>query len=126
VGVGHDVRVGGEDGGAESSGTVLVDVDDDAVGYGIFLPPPVYLQTPCLVLLDLLELTGTLVLVVPGSRVDDYHGHGGLPRPDRPHSLGSISSLYLGFVYRCKLHVHFVPRYRPSCSSLAWWLGSRS
>ena len=106
MGVDHDVRVGGEDRGAESSGTVPVDVDDDAVGYGIFLPPPVYLQTPRLVLLDLLELTGTLVLVVAGPRVDDYHGHGGLPRPDRPHSLGSLSSLYLGFVYRCKLHVH--------------------
>ena len=65
-----------------------------------------YLQTPRLVLLDLLELTGTLVLVVAGPPVDDYHGHGGLPRPDRPHSLGSLSSLYLGFVYRCKLHVH--------------------
>ena len=48
VGVGHNVCVGGEDGGAESSGTVLVlvDVDNDAVGYRIILPPPVYLQTP--------------------------------------------------------------------------------
>ena len=45
VGVGHDGRVGGEDGGAESSGTVPVLVnDDDAVGSGIFLPPPVYLS----------------------------------------------------------------------------------
>ena len=61
MGVDHDVRVGGEDGGAESSGTVPVDVDDDAVGYGTFLPPPVYLQTPRLVLLDLLELTVILV-----------------------------------------------------------------
>ena len=65
-----------------------------------------YLQTPRLVLLDLLELTGTLVLVVAGPRVDDYHGHGGLPRPDRPHGFGSLSSLYLGFVSCCKLHVY--------------------
>ena len=57
-------------------------------------------------LLDLLELAGTLVLVVAGPRVDDYHGHSGLPRPDRPHGLGSLSSLDLRFIYRCKLHVH--------------------
>ena len=60
----------------------------------------------CKHLLDLLELTGTLVLVVAGPRVDDYHGHGGLPRPDRPHGLGSLSSQDLRFLYRCKLHVH--------------------
>ena len=107
VGVGHNVRVGGWDGGAKSSGTVPVFVnDDDAVGYGIVLPQPVYLQTPRFGLLDLLELTGTLVLVVAGPRVDDYHGHGGLPRPDRPHGLGFLSSLDLRFVCHCKLHVH--------------------
>ena len=108
MGVGHHGRVGGKVGGAESSGAVpvLVDVGDDAVGYGILLPPPVYLQTLRLGLLDLLELTGTLGLVVAGPRVDDYHGHGGLPRPDRPHGLGFLSSLDLRFVYRCKLHVH--------------------
>jgi hypothetical protein len=107
VGVGRDGHVGGEDGGAESSGTVpgLVDVDNDAVGYRIVLPSPVYLQTPRLGLLDLLELTGTLVLVDAGPRVGDYHGHGGLPRPDRPHSLGSLSSQDLRVLYRCKLHV---------------------
>ena len=57
-------------------------------------------------LLDLLELAGALVLDVAGPRVDDYHGHSSLLRPDRPHGLGSLSSLDLRFVYRCKLHVH--------------------
>jgi hypothetical protein len=61
---------------AKSSGTVPFLVsDDDAVGYGIVLPQPAYLQTPRLGLLDLLELTGTLVLVVVDPRVGDYHGH---------------------------------------------------
>jgi hypothetical protein len=48
VGVGQDGRVGGEDGGAESSGAVpvLVSVDDDAVGFRNISPLPVYLQTP--------------------------------------------------------------------------------
>ena len=90
MGVGHDVRVGGEDGGAKSSCTIPVVSDDDAVGYGIVLPQPAYLQTPRLGLLDLLELTGTLVLVVAGPRVGDYHGHSGLLRPGRPHGLGSL------------------------------------
>ena len=38
-------------------------------------------------LLDLLELTGALVLDVAGPRVDGYLGHGALPRLDRPHDL---------------------------------------
>ena len=92
MGVGHDVRVGGEDGGAKSSGTVPVLVSyDDAVGYGIVLPQPAYLQTPRLGLLDLLELTGTLVLVVAGPRVGDYHGHSGLPCSDGPPGLVLLS-----------------------------------
>ena len=65
--------------------------DDDAVGYGIVLPQPAYLQTPCLGLLDLLELTGTLVLVVVGPRVGNYHGHSGLPCSDGPPGLVLLS-----------------------------------
>ena len=57
-------------------------------------------------LLDLLELTGALVLDVVGPRVDDYPRHSSLPRPDRPHGLGSLSSLDLRFVCLAKLHVH--------------------
>ena len=57
-------------------------------------------------LLDLLELTGALVLDVAGPRVDNYPEHGSLPRLDRPHNLGSLSSLDLRFVLLSKLHVH--------------------
>ena len=57
-------------------------------------------------LLDLLGLTGVLVLDVAGPRVDSCLGHGVPPRLDRPHDLGSLSSLDLGFVLLSKLHVH--------------------
>ena len=57
-------------------------------------------------LLDLLELTGALVLDVAGPRVDNYPGHGSLPRLDRPHNLGSLSSLDLRFILLSELHIH--------------------
>jgi hypothetical protein len=57
--------------------------NDDAVGMTIFF---LYLCT-CKHLVsglpDLFELTGALVLDVAGPRVDNYLGHGSLPRLDR-------------------------------------------
>jgi hypothetical protein len=45
------------------------------------------------ILLDVLELTGALVLEVAGPRVDSYLGLGALPRLDGFHDLVPLSSL---------------------------------